>query len=97
MIISYLRILQIFIEFHKFSMYFMGFHGFQGSKVGGLLWQRCGNLWHGRHGPQRRNVAILEAYFILLRVVMFEAWMLEGLLLGLLSTPPIPFESGVDF
>ena len=34
---------------------------------------------------------------ILLRVVMFQSLRLEGLLNQLLSVPPIPFESGVDF
>ena len=36
-------------------------------------------------------------HFILLRVVMFEPWMLEGLLNRSLAIHPIPFESGVDF
>ncbi len=38
-----------------------------------------------------------KIYSILLRVVMFESSRLEGLLNRLLSSPPIPFESGVDF
>ena len=38
-----------------------------------------------------------EIYSILLRVVMFESSRVKGLLLGFLSRPPIPFESGVDF
>ena len=38
-----------------------------------------------------------EIYSILLRVVMFESSRVKGLLTRLLSLPPIPFESGVDF
>jgi hypothetical protein len=34
---------------------------------------------------------------ILLRVVMFQSWRLEGLLDRVIASPPIPFESGVDF
>ena len=34
---------------------------------------------------------------IYLRVITIGAWTLQGLLNRLLSIPPIPFESGVDF
>ena len=70
-------------------MYFTGFHGFQGSE-GWRPVATCGPIILALKKKFR-------SYSIYLRVLIFESSMPEGLLNRSLATPPIPFESGVDF
>ena len=70
----------------------MRFHGFQGSNVGGLWQPVARESW-----PLKKKCCNPRSYSISLRVIMFGASRLGGLLNRFLSLPPIPFESGVDF